>query len=333
MTLGFVGMVAGFSFLLALLLIWLLKHYAGCLGLIDHPNARSIHLQATPRGAGVGIYVAVSIALFVGCFDLMYSYFWSWVALFLVMCVGLYDDYYDTSHSAKFMVIIGSTLLLLFDGIVIEDLGTFLGIPLFLAWFAMPFTLFVVVGFTNALNLIDGLDGLAGTLSLIILGSFGLIGYWYEDPFILLVASAFMGALVAFLLFNWYPASLFMGDSGSLSLGFVISILAIESLEYIDAVSILFLAAVPILDTLVVVLRRLRTHHSLFLPDRLHTHHLLRESLSHSTPKSVLLLALIQLLYSTLGLVTTGWIEEEVMLILFVFTILLLYGVVSRRIG
>jgi len=239
--------------------------------------------------------------------------------------VGVLDDHNDISPNTKFFVIMLSTVLLYFDNIIIDDLGVFFGFELSLGWFALPFTMFVVVGFTNALNLIDGLDGLAATVGIVILGSFFAVGYMHDDLFMMLIAGAFISALLGFLVFNWQPASIFMGDSGSLTLGFVISLLAIKSLAYVPTVSILFIAAIPILDTLVVMVRRKVNGRSMFSADRCHIHHILRHFFAEDTRNTVLFLGVFQAIYSLIGLQFERHMDEGYLLILFVLNVVLLY--------
>ena len=237
-------------FLLSFLFIFIVKKYASDLGLIDIPNARSTHSDHTPRGAGIGFFFAVALVLPCFHFELLFSYLWTLVAIFLIFLIGVLDDHHDTSKNTKFIIIILSTVFLSFDDILITDIGTFFGMHLSLGWFALPFTIFAVVGFTNALNLIDGLDGLSASISIIILATLYTIGYQHDDLFMQIISGAFIVGLLAFLFYNWYPASIFMGDSGSLTVGFIIALLAVKSLAYIPAVSVLFVAAIPIIDTI-----------------------------------------------------------------------------------
>jgi len=255
----------------------------------------------------------------------MLSHVWTCTAILLVFMVGVLDDHNDISPNTKFFVIMLSTVLLYFDNIIIDDLGVFFGFELSLGWFALPFTMFVVVGFTNALNLIDGLDGLAATVGIVILGSFFAVGYMHDDLFMMLIAGAFISALLGFLVFNWQPASIFMGDSGSLTLGFVISLLAIKSLAYVPTVSILFIAAIPILDTLVVMVRRKVNGRSMFSADRCHIHHILRHFFAEDTRNTVLFLGVFQAIYSLIGLQFERHMDEGYLLILFVLNVVLLY--------
>ena len=327
----FYAFVATFFF--TFLVIWIVRYYAKNFGLIDIPNDRSIHINYTPRGAGIAFYFAVMLIIPVYYFDIFLLFLWTFIAMSLIFFMGLWDDVDDTSPKMKFLIIIVSTILLFFDGIVIENLGTFFSIDISLYWLALPFTIFVVSGFTNALNLIDGLDGLASSLSLVILGSFFYIGSVHNDIFIMLFSGVFIAILLAFLFYNWYPASIFMGDSGSLLLGFIISILGIKSLSYIPAVSILYLGAIPILDTLVVMIRRKRAGCSFFSADACHMHHILYELFHSNTQKTVFFLVGFQLLYSLFGLQLDKEIDQGFLLIVFVLNILVLYTVFEKIIA
>ena len=312
-------------FLLSLLFVNLVKTYAPKIGLMDIPNERSAHCSVIPRGAGIGFYLAVAIILPLFHFDLLYKHIWITVAIFLVFVIGALDDHHDASPNAKFVVISVATVFLYFDHIVISDLGTFFGYHLSLGWFALPFTLFAVVSFTNALNLLDGLDGLAATVTVMILASFFIVGYQHDDAFMMLLSGAFISSLLAFLVFNWYPASIFMGDSGSLTLGFIIAMLAIKSLNYLPSISILFMAAIPILDTIIVVIRRKRNGRPLFSADRCHMHHILRHFFAENTAMTVLFLGVMQASYSLLGLQLDKNMDEAYLLVLFLLNIVLVY--------
>ncbi len=312
-------------FILSFLLIAIVKKHAYLWGLIDIPNERSTHVAHTARGAGIGFFTAVALIVPIFYFDLVVSNIWTAMAIFLIFTLGVRDDHHDTSPHTKFFVIILSIVLLWFDDILINDIGTFFGMELSFGWMALPFTLFAVSGFTNALNLIDGIDGLAATISIIILSAFFAVGYQNEDLFMMVLSSAFIASLLAFLLYNWYPASIFMGDSGSLTLGFVISILAIKSLAYLPAISVLFIAAIPILDTLVVMIRRKRNGRTIFSSDSCHVHHIFLHFFSGNTQKTVLFLGVIQVIYSLIGLQLDKDVDEGYLLLLFVFNVVLFY--------
>jgi len=314
-----------FIMILSIFMITILRHFAPRIGLMDIPNNRSEHSKHTAQSAGIGFFLAISMVSSFAFPKLILGHVWTTIAIFFVFFIGILDDRYDTSPYTKIFIIAFSTVLLSLDNIVIRDLGMFFGIHLDLGWFALPFTIFAVLSFTNALNLIDGLDGLAASISIVILSSFFILGYQHDDMFLMTIAGSFISALFGFLLFNWHPASIFMGDSGSLTLGFVISVLAIKSLAYLPTVSILFMAAIPIVDTLVVVLRRKRNGCSIFQADKCHMHHLLRDFFSNDTKKTVIFLVIMQISYSILGLELNKNIEEGYLLLLFALNIALFY--------
>jgi len=319
-------------FILSLVLIGLVKYYAPKIGLIDIPSDRSNHHHYIPRGAGIGFYLPIAIVLLIFHFNDILINIWTCLAVFLVFIIGVLDDHHDASPNTKFVVIIISSIFLSFDGVIINDLGTFFGMEIILGWLALPFTIFAIVGFTNALNLIDGLDGLAATISIVILGTFLAVGYLHNDFFMMAVSIAFIAGLSSFLIFNWNPASIFMGDSGSLTLGFVISILAVKSLAYLPAVSILFITAIPILDTLIVMIRRKLNGRSIFGADRCHLHHVLRDFFTEDTKKTVLFLGVFQVIYSLTGLQLDKNMDEGYFLILFACNIVLLYMLICAMI-
>ena len=319
-------------FLLSFLLVRLVRHYAPKLGLIDIPNDRSTHVSSTPRGAGIGFFLAVAAILPIFHFALMLQYAWALVAIFMVFVVGVLDDHHDTSPKTKFIILIIATVFLSFDGLIIDDVGSFFGVPVTLGWLALPFTMFAVSGFTNALNLIDGLDGLSATISIVILGSFFIVGYQHHDTFIIVLSMGFIASLAAFLFYNWHPASIFMGDSGSLTLGFVISVLAIKSLAYLPTVSVLFIAALPIFDTLIVMVRRKLKGRSAFSADRCHMHHIARHFFMEDTRKTVIFFGMLQAVYSITGLMQDKKMDEGYLLLLFLLNTALLYFVLGTMI-
>jgi len=291
-----------FTFFLTLLSIYLLIRNASRLGLVDVPNARSVHKKLTPRGAGIGFVGSVMAALLLFDFGHLVHYYYIYLAILLVFAVGAIDDRSEVSPKLKFIFIFFASLLLYFNGVYIDRLGSYFGyeicLPAGVAVFLFSF--FAIAGYTNALNLIDGLDGLAGTVSLIILGAFLSIGLIHGDELIITLSSLFIAALAAFLYFNWHPAKIFMGDSGSLTLGFVISILSIKSLVYITPAAMLFIIAIPILDTFIVMTRRIQRGVSPFKADKNHLHHFLY-NMKADVRFTVMLLIYIQLAFSIIG--------------------------------
>ncbi len=291
-----------FTFSTTLFFIALLIKNAKILGLVDIPNERSSHTKITPRGAGIGFGFSFFITIILFHFSLFLENWMIFLAIFLVFLVGILDDHKDTSPKAKFYIIFLATFLLFLSDISINSLGDFFGFEISLWYFALPFTMFALAGFTNALNLIDGLDGLAGTVAIVILLSFLYIAHAHDDALMIILCRVTIISLLAFLMFNWNPAKIFMGDSGSLFLGFIISVVAVMSLKYIHPITVFYLAAIPIVDTLVVMVRRIRKGISPFSPDKTHIHHILLGFFRKKVKKTVYFIVLMQILFSLTGL-------------------------------
>jgi len=304
--------------------------YGPVFGFVDIPNGRSSHSKLMPISAGIGIYGAIVITIAFFNSDFLVTHLLTALAIFMVFVVGVLDDHRDTSPRTKFFVIAIAAFLMVLDGTEIHTLGTLFGVTISLGYLSIPFTLFAVVGYTNALNLIDGLDGLAGSISLIILSGLFSVGYSYNDYFMMLLAGTFIAALAAFLLLNWHPAKIFMGDSGSLTLGFVISLLAVRATAYIHPVSVLFLVSLPVFDTIIVMIRRKVSGHSIFSADKTHIHHVLFNFFEGDTKRTVIFLSIIQIIYSVTALELTAQSSETVILMLFILNTIILYLIFSE---
>jgi UDP-GlcNAc:undecaprenyl-phosphate GlcNAc-1-phosphate transferase len=281
---------------------YLLIKYTHILKIIDIPNERSSHTKVVPRSGGIGMFAAFTFGIFL--FDIEHSYLFL-IPLSGIFLVGLWDDIRSISSKKKLFLTACAAIILYQVGFDIQHFGTFLGHEIvFNYWVALLFFAFAISGFVSSINLIDGLDGLASVVSLAILFPFAYIGYKYADTFLLYSTLILMSAIGGFLILNWHPAKIFMGDSGSMFLGFMISIIVVYSIQkdYITAISTLLLCAIPILDTLIVMLRRVLHHHDPLAADKTHIHHLLLKQQCGNTRKTVLLLGLMQILFSYIGL-------------------------------
>jgi len=317
-------------FIVALVLIKLIIKNALKLGLVDIPNERSMHTRHHPRGAGIGIFLAVAIVD--PCFDfaLLLDHFLTCLAVLSVFIVGVLDDHQDTSPNTKFFVLAIAALMVYFDGVSVTTLGVLFGVEMTLGWLALPFTLIAIVGFTNALNLVDGLDGLAGSISIIILSALFSIAYSNADAFMMMLSGSFIAGLLAFMVYNWNPASIFMGDSGSLVLGFVIGLLVIKAATYIQPVAVLFIIAIPLMDTIIVMVRRKRQGKSMFEADKTHLHHVLFNFFNQDVKRTVIFLAILQAAYSITGLLIVDSGDQSLSLVLFGLNTIGLYFVFTE---
>jgi len=293
------------------LLIKLIIKYASKLKFLDIPNDRSHHINVIPRGAGIGFIGATFLGVFVYDYNIFIENWYIFLAIAMVLGIGILDDRYEVSAKLKFIVIFTATFLMWIYGTTIDSLGVWFGYEISLyPILALFFTMFAIAGFTNALNLIDGIDGLSSSISIVILSYFGYIGYEYQNDLMMILSLFTIAGVIGFMFLNWDPAKVFMGDSGSLSLGFIISILAVLSLEYIHPIAVLYLAAIPILDTLIVMIRRIRRGKSPFSPDKTHIHHILVKFFEGRVKKTVIFLLLLQILFSSIGYMIIGIINE-----------------------
>lgn len=291
-----------FTLFLSFIFIKLIIKNAVKLGLTDVPNERSSHVEIKPRGAGIGFGLAFFLSVILFNSSLFIEYWLVFLSILLVFFIGILDDHKDASPKMKFYVMFISSILLYLNNIYFDNLGSYFGYIIPLGFLSLPCTMFFIAGITNSLNLIDGLDGLSGSISLVILSTFLYIGYINENELMCIISLFTIISLLPFLFLNWNPAKIFMGDSGSLFLGFIIATLSILSLEYIHPVAVVYIIAIPILDTLIVMVRRIIRGKSPFSPDKTHIHHILLKFFGKKVKKTVLFIVLIQILFSLVGL-------------------------------
>jgi UDP-GlcNAc:undecaprenyl-phosphate GlcNAc-1-phosphate transferase len=254
-------------------------------------------------------------------------------SVFLVTTLGLMDDIKGSLPIVKIAVLIVAYVILFLDGYLISDLGDFLSMRLELNYIvAILFTLFVIVAFTNAFNLIDGLDGLSGLVSVVTLASFLFIGYINDDQFLTIIPTLFISSIIVFLFFNWYPAKVFLGDSGSLMIGFIISVLGIKSLDYIEPIAIFYIAAIPIIDSIIVFWRRITTRLSPFVPDKSHLHHVLLYYFEGNIVKTVITIGSIQAFFSIVGITIVSNVDDSfISLMIFIIFLITMYKLLTNR--
>jgi UDP-GlcNAc:undecaprenyl-phosphate GlcNAc-1-phosphate transferase len=305
--------VAGAALLLALLLTPLVRRLALRLGAVDEPGGRHLHSRPTARLGGVALLCAfVGAFACAGAIDRLFLTMfhqdvsrWGWIlgGALVVAAVGCADDLRRRGPGPKLCVQLLAALLVLAGGHGIEVITNPLtGTPLELGVYGMPLTIVWVVGVTNAFNRIDGLDGLAAGVALIVAATLFVVSLDGGHVDVAILSAALAGALAGFLYFNFNPATMFLGDSGSLLLGYLLAVLSIQS-AHKGTTAVVMLVPVlalglPIMDTLLAMLRRtLRVLHvvqtdpernqyrffvlgsaSIFRADRDHIHHRLMAS-------------------------------------------------------
>ena len=255
--------------------------------MVDIPDVRKIHTIPVPRigGLAMALGASVPVILWSAADDFLRAYF---IGAGVLVLFGLVDDMKGLGHKAKFAgQIVAALVAVLYGGVRIVSLGSLLPDWMQLPeWFAAPLSLVAVVGVTNAINLADGLDGLAGGISLLSFWVIGYLAYLVGSDSVVLLSLALAGAIFGFLRFNTHPASLFMGDTGSQLLGFSAVVLAMKITQGdtpLSPVLPLIILGFPVLDTLTVMVERIREGRHIFSADMDHFHHrLIRLGLSQS---------------------------------------------------
>lgn len=304
-------------------------------GLLDRPDEqRKMHASSVPFTGGYGIIVAFAIAmgamlLFEGTgfflarfpnFEPLYLYIGE--ATLIIVVLGVIDDLRELTYSQKFffqfiasfLMILGAIKSSVFPSVFgIEDSGVLLnslGMVVSLLW---------LVGTTNAINMIDGMDGLAGTTSLISAAALAVVAFIWGNPLIGFVLLTLGGAILGFLVFNTHPARVFMGDGGSMFIGFVLAFsgwLLVDSGpdNLIAAMVPILILGLPVADTLLAFFRRIMRGSNPFSADLLHIHHMVRTRFNLSLARSVGVLSLVSIVFASVGIAVSllpplmGWI-------------------------
>ncbi len=311
-----VFLVAAFtgSFIICLILIPVIIKLSIQYNLVDKPNERKVHKVPISRLGGLGI-VAGTLATFPLWFIYANHYFLLHLltGLVILIIIGVVDDLRELPPKVKFLGQVVAALFLAHAGLLIENMFGIFGInhlPVFIQYIL---TVFIVAGIINAYNLIDGIDGLAGGLAFIDLSAFFIIFYLSGEVGVAFITASTGGALLAFLKYNWHPARIFMGDTGSMILGYLLSAAGIITLvfsrgqtshfQYSEAAIIVFsIFLLPVYDTLRVFTGRIINKKSPFSPDKTHIHHMLMQT-GFNHPRSA------KILYSAnIVIIATGFI-------------------------
>ncbi len=289
------------TFAFSAIFIPLVKKIAEFIGAMDIPNERKVHKNPIPRLGGLGIY---------GGFLLGYMLFGQHsvqmnailIGSFIILVTGIFDDIKPVPAKYKFIAqIVGASIIPLYGKILLQDISAF-GLYLNFGVFAYPITILFIVGIVNCINLIDGLDGLSSGISSIYFLTIGIIGLLLNNSNGLDVTLTFimLGSTLGFLLHNFHPAKIFMGDSGSMFLGYIIAVISLLGFKNVTLTSFvvpMFLLAIPVMDTLFAILRRIINHKPIGMPDKNHLHHqLLKMKLSQT--KTVLVIYSVDILFA-----------------------------------
>lgn len=306
MTIFFVALIS------CSILIVLLRAVAHHCDLVDHPNDRKRHVSPTPTVGGIAMFLGVALALF-------YANAYTekiillMECLFMLVILGVLNDKYGLRVDLRMMIQVVLSLLIIVGGDGgITQLGAIFGEgfgSVQLGLWAIPFSLVAFVGSINAMNMIDGADGMAGKMALMTTLGVSVIFYHSGALELFALTEVVAGVLIGFLFFNSrifvHRAWVFMGDAGSMWIGLILGwfMAQITRSEVLaEPALVLWLFGIPLIDTVVVMLRRIRRNQSPFAADRTHIHHVLEDT-GFSAHRSVMILGFAQFFLVTLGVV------------------------------
>lgn len=334
------------SFVICFLIIPVIIKYSLEKNLVDIPGRRKIHKKITPSMGGIAIFIGFVVSV------LIWMEISQWkemrfilIALFIVFFIGVRDDLVPLRPFMKLLgqLMAAIVLIALFD-LRLKSLYGLLGIydiPLAVSYVVTIFTIIVI---TNSFNLIDGLDGLGGTIASIALLAFGTSFFLAGDIVFAILSFSMLGAVIAFLFFNWDPSEIFMGDTGALVIGMMLAILAVHFIDlqynlpantphkFNAAISgAACFIIIPLADTLRIFILRILRRQSPFTPDKSHIHHnLMRLGFSHG--RSTMILGLAQALFVILAITLKQFNDNYILLGILILCTVLSF-ILDRAIG
>ncbi|TWT04896.1 glycosyltransferase family 4 protein [Planomicrobium sp. CPCC 101079] len=303
------------AFIASIVLTPVVKRLAFRLGAVDRPNFRKVHAKIMPRLGGLAIFGSFLIGYFIlrpsepafgpaeaGFIPLDSAIL---IGAFLIIITGVLDDIFEITAKAKLAgQFLAASIIVIGGGLEISFINLPFGGELDFGYFSIPLTLIWIIGITNAINLIDGLDGLATGVSSIALMTLSVMAFIMGDMFVMTLAALLAASSLGFLFYNFHPAKIFLGDTGALFLGFMISVFALMGFKNVTIVALIIpiiMLGVPISDTFFAIVRRLREKQPLSAADKSHLHHcLLNIGFSHS--QTVLIIYGVAILFGLAAL-------------------------------
>lgn len=327
-------------FLFSFVFLFLARKVAPKVGLVDKPNDRKRHQGLIPLVGGISIYAGICFAFLITDYQIAHSALYLGCAGLLVF-VGALDDRFDISVKIRaFVQALVAIAMMVYAGLILKNLGHIIGPwEMILGPFGYPITLFAVWAAINAFNMVDGIDGLLGGLSSVSFGAMGVVMYMGGHMELALWCFAMIAATLPYILLNlgiFGPRyKVFMGDAGSTLIGFTVIWILLQSTQGLThpmtPVTALWLIAIPLMDMIAIMYRRLRKGMSPFSPDRQHIHHLIMRA-GFSSRQAFVLITLAAALLAAIGVIGEhlGFVPEWLMLLLFLLAFLF-YGYCIKR--
>ncbi|KFE40833.1 glycosyltransferase family 4 protein [Staphylococcus agnetis] len=293
-----------FSMIVSLILTPIVIAVSKKLDIVDRPNFRKIHTKPISMLGGSAILLSFFIGIWLGA-PIEREIKPLLLGAIVIYFVGLIDDLYDLKPILKLIGQIFAATIVVYYGVTIDFISIPIGPTIHFGLFSIPITIFWIVAITNAINLIDGLDGLAAGVSMIALVTIAFIAILQGNIFIIMICSVLIGSLLGFLVFNFHPAKIFLGDSGALLLGFIIGFLSLLGFKNITFISLFFpivILAVPFIDTLFAMIRRVKQGQHIMQADKSHLHHKLLD-LGYTHRQTVILIYAMAIMFSVVSVI------------------------------
>ncbi len=324
------------TFLTSLLLVPVSKKLANHVGAMDIPNERKIHKVPIPRLGGLAVFGAFLLGyiLYGEVTTQMLSIL---IGSFLIVLVGIFDDIKSIRALYKFIVQVIAALIVVIYGKVYFTEITFLGLRIELNLFMSYFlSTFFILAISNAINFIDGMDGLSSGISSIYFLTIAVIALILNrlGGLDIVLSLIMLGSTLGFLVYNFPPAKIFIGDSGSVFLGFIISVIALLGYKVATLTSLVIpitILAIPVFDTVFAILRRLIKHKSIAEADKEHFHHQLLK-LKFSPRVSILIIYLVTIIFSVISILYVVGDSRDVIVLYLVAMLLVLFVVLKTDI-
>lgn len=322
------------TFLTSLILTYLMIKISKNMNIMDIPNERSVHKKPTPLLGGIAIFLSFlfGFILFGNQNPLMISIL---IASFLILLLGIFDDIKPIKARYKFVIhILVALIVVFYGGLKLTHVDIF-GLSLNFKWMSPYITILLIVGIINAVNLIDGLDGLCAGISSIYFLTIGVIALILNkfNGLDIILSFIMLGATLGFLVFNFPPAKIFMGDTGSTFLGLMISVIMLLGFKTVTLTSLLIplvLLILPITDTLFAIIRRALNKKPIGQADKEHIHHQLLKHLS--TRKTILVIYVVDLIFSVVSIFYAIGKKKEMIIFYILLMFILLYLVFKTNV-
>lgn len=322
------------TFLTSLILTHLMIKISKNMNIMDIPNERSVHKKPTPLLGGIAIFLSFlfGFILFGNQNPLMISIL---IASFLILLLGIFDDIKPIKARYKFVIhILVALIVVFYGGLKLTHVDIF-GLSLNFKWMSPYITILIIAGIINAVNLIDGLDGLCAGISSIYFLTIGVIALILNkfNGLDIILSFIMLGATLGFLVFNYPPAKIFMGDTGSTFLGLMISVIMLLGFKTVTLTSLLIplvLLILPITDTLFAIIRRALNKKPIGQADKEHIHHQLLKHLS--TRKTILVIYVVDLIFSVVSIFYAIGKKKEMIIFYILLMFILLYLVFKTNV-